>query len=389
MRQSDGSGKKGIALLPNVATDPVFTPPTSRYTPPYGAIGSGRPQPPHPPPLPLQMHSGSSPALSAMASITPPGSPGRAVMPPIDNRPQGASGLAPMSVPSPNPSHGTALAPMRQSQSQSQPGGASASGLSPMPRGRSGSDAPRAPADHIAIDIAPEQPAVHAPGQQPASPATLRQKVGKFAPLVDGLAAGASLAASRLTSGSLASTVTGAVSGVLWSGTAGMSEAGNTQPSSRLASTANFLNFGAGALSTAAVFNSDSTQTNLGYASSAAWGASAFTSMAHAVVDGTRGYVSRGLQIGSGFANLAAAGLSAASVHASAKEDTTSAAWYGTGSSLAWMAGAALAYGSARTASSSNPSPRAAPAMPAVASESTSLRGAGGGRSFGTTIQSV
>ncbi|GLU35679.1 hypothetical protein Busp01_55210 [Trinickia caryophylli] len=271
------------------------------------------------------------------------------------------------------------------SQMHAPPSRPSGEPLSAMPPSNSGSPV-RHTADNVAIDIvqpsAVPDPVVRSSPQQLASTESMRQKVGKFAPAVDALAAGASLAASRVSSGSVASTVTGAVSGLLWGGSAAMSEAGNTQPASRLASAANLLNFGAGALSTAAVFNTDSTQTNLGYASSAAWGLSAFTSMAHAAFDTTRNKVSRGLQMASGVANLAAAGLSAASVRASSQEDTASAAWYGTASSLSWMAGAALAYGSARTASNSS-----AHNMPPVASESTVL-GPGAVRSFGT-IQSV
>ncbi|WP_105506244.1 hypothetical protein [Paraburkholderia sp. BL21I4N1] len=334
------------------------------------------------------MHS-SSPVLSPM---TPPphGSPGRAATPPVDRLQNSAATLSPMRSPPSNRSNGAGLTPMHHNPSS----GSSSPVLSPMLPRPSGSEAPAQRPDHAVIDMAPPQPlhppaqpggqqAVQQVAQQHASPQSTRQKVGQFAPLVDGLAAGASLVASRVVPGSVASTASGAVSGVLWGGAAGMSEAGNTQPSSRLASFGNFMNFSAGALSTASVFNTDSTQTNLGYASSAAWGLSAITSMAHAALDGTRGRVSRGLQIASGVANLAAAGLSAASVRASSENDTTSAAWYGTASSLSWMAGAAFAYGSARTAS--NPSPRVVPALP---SESSSLRSGSAGRSFGT-IQSV
>ncbi|MFM0591807.1 hypothetical protein [Paraburkholderia dilworthii] len=386
MRQSDGNGSKGPKPL-NAKSDPVFHPPTPRYDPGHGAVGSGRP-----PPLPIGMHS-SSPVLSPM---TPPphSSPERAATPPVNRSQNSAETLSPMRSPPLNRSSGTGLTPMQHNPSS----GSSSPVLSPMLHRPSGSEASGPRPDHVAIDLAPSQP-LHPPvqplvqqgGQQaiqqvaqpPASPETTRQKVGKFAPLVDGLAAGASLVASRVVPASVASTASGAVSGVLWGGAAGLSEASNTQPASRLASFGNFMNFSAGALSTASVFNTDSTQTNLGYASSAAWGLSAVTSMAHAALDGTRGRFSRGLQIASGVANLAAAGLSAASVRASSENDTTSAAWYGTASSLSWMAGAAFAYGSARTAS--NPSPRVVPALP---SESSSLRSGSAGRSFGT-IQSV
>ncbi|RAS33301.1 hypothetical protein BX591_107218 [Paraburkholderia bryophila] len=394
MRQSDGNGSKGPKPL-NATSDPVFHPPTRRYDPGHGAVGSGRPRSLSAP-LPIGVHS-SGPVLSPM---TPPphSSPGRAATPPVDRAQNSAATLSPMRSAPSNRSGGAALTPMQHNPSS----GSNSPVLSPMQHQPSGSQASGPRPDHVAIDLAPSQPlhslaqplvqqggqqavqpVLQPVAQQPANPETARQKVGKFAPLVDGLAAGASLVASRVVPGSVASTASGAVSGVLWGAAAGMSEAGNTQPASRLASFGNFMNFSAGALSTASVFNTDSTQTNLGYASSAAWGLSAITGMAHAALDGTRGRVSRGLQIASGVANLAAAGLSAASVRASSENDTTSAAWYGTASSLSWMAGAAFAYGSARTAS--NPSPRVVPALP---SESSSLRSGSAGRSFGT-IQSV
>ncbi|MFM0016312.1 hypothetical protein PQR46_36630 [Paraburkholderia sediminicola] len=391
MRQSDGKGSKGPGPL-KAEQDPVFHPPTPRYDPGHGPVGSGRPLPRGPAPLPPGMHP-SSPVLSPM--MPPPlSNPGRAPVQPVNRSQSSAATLSPMSPLPTNQSNGAGLTPMQHNPSS----GSSSPVLSPMPYRPSGSDGSGPHRDHVAIDVGalqplhpPMQPLAQQGGQQggrpvaqpPANTETARQKVGKFAPLVDSLAAGASLVASRMVPNSVAATASGAVSGVLWGGAGAMSEAGNTQPSSRLASLGNFMNFGAGALSTASVFNTDSTQTNLGYASSVAWGLSAVTSMAHAAFDGTRGRVSRGLQIASGVANLAAAGLSAASVHASSENDTTSAAWYGTASSLSWMAGAAFAYGSARTAS--NPSTRV---VPSVASESSALRAGRAGRSFGT-IQSV
>ena len=264
--------------------------------------------------------------------------------------------VTPHREPSPNNAV-PALPPGSMSQSEA--------GLQPMqpgsPRAQAlaghGNNNEAARADYVALDMPPLE---NAPSR--------RQQIGNLAPFVDGAAAvasGATVAASVFAPPAVASTF-GAISGFLWGSSAGMAEAGNTEPYSHLARAANALNFGAGMASAGAALTSGTDQTNLGYLSSAAWGVSAIFNMANAATNRTRSRLSRGLQAASGVMNVAAAGFSAAAVQASSEEDTTNAAGYGAASSVLWATGSLLAYGAVRTASN-------AP-MPAVASEATPLR---------------
>lgn len=233
-------------------------------------------------------------------------------------------------------------------------------------------DSPVSPrASHVAINM----PAIEDPrarGAPAADAPSRRQQAGRFAPGTDLLAAGASLASTQLTSGSPAAIGVAAASGVLWTGGAALSEAGNTAPRSNLSSFSNAMNGVAGALSTTASLTAGAMQTMTGYASAATWGLSAFASGAQATFDlfsrsaesGSR-RLSSGLQLASGVANVAAAGFSAASVRASAENDSANASMYGTISSAAWVAGAGLSMASAHFR------PSAAPASP---SETTPIR---------------
>ncbi|WLE58640.1 hypothetical protein GIY62_16175 [Burkholderia plantarii] len=217
------------------------------------------------------------------------------------------------------------------------------------------------------------------------------EQASKWAPGVDFLAAGASLATSLvggLTSSTVGAQVAGASSGALWALGAGMAEGGNTLPDSppvthprlaqAVASASNALNASAGVLGAAAALTSGGNQTDLGYASAAAWGASAVTSGMNALLDNSRNRASRLLQAGSAMANAFATGMSVASVEASAKQDAVNAMWYGNASAVAWAAGAVMSAGSAYAAkrASTNPATR-------EASQDTALRDDDASRSYG------
>ena len=374
---SNSEGAVGVRGL-NPTADPLFRPPAARHVSPFGAVGSGRPAsaPPHPA-TPARQRSNSAPLPTprplhnAEPASVHPGPP---MLPPIPGRaPTSAQTtvLQPIARPPATGAATLTLAPIPQRQPGS--GGlALQPDLASRPPSLSASPGPRP--DHVSINMPPVAAQASGP--------SLRQKAGSFAPLVDGSAAAFSLAASRVASGSTAATATGVVSGLLWSGSAGLSEAGNTQPYSRMARAANALNGFAGAFSTGAAASSGDAQTALGYLSSGAWGLSALGSIAHAALDSSRNRLSRGLQAAGGVANLAAAGLSAAATHAAADNDNLGAAWYGTASSLSWMAGSIFSYASMRTASS--PSPRVATTSAPAAS--TPLQISGPPRSFGTNL---
>ncbi|AJK45640.1 hypothetical protein BGL_1c11180 [Burkholderia plantarii] len=235
-------------------------------------------------------------------------------------------------------------------------------------------------------------------GGQPPAPSSWTtavknrwEQASKWAPAVDFVAAGASLATSLvggLTSSTVGAQVAGASSGALWAMGAGMAEGGNTLPESppvtyprlaqAVASASNALNASAGVLGAAAALTSGSNQSDLGYASAAAWGASAVTSGMNALLDNSRNRASRLLQAGSAMANAFATGMSVASVDASAKHDTVNAMWYGNASAVAWAAGAVMSAGSAYAAkrASTNPATR-------EASQDTALRDDDASRSYG------
>jgi len=181
--------------------------------------------------------------------------------------------------------------------------------------------------------------------------ATLQTLCAFIGPPIDGVAAGFSLATSRVSSHPSAAKVLGAISGGLWLGGAVVSELGNV-PRVTLASVANGFCGVAGAFSLTAPFLLDQTQRNVAYSSAAAWLVNGAADIACAVGNSQRNLVSRLLQGGSGAANMAAAGLSAASVDASARNDGVKAATLGTVSSMLWVVGAAAALGAESAARS-------------------------------------
>jgi hypothetical protein len=189
---------------------------------------------------------------------------------------------------------------------------------------------------------------------------TALQKFKKIAsygvPAVDAVAAGLSLAASRL-SVPVAMKVTGALSGSLWAGGAGASELCNS-PRSYWASAANLLSAAAGALSAAAPFVSGNTACGAAYGSAGSWAANGTANMVRAAGDSSQRTSSRLLQGASGAANIAAAGLAAAAANASSNNDNVRAANLGTASSVLWAVGAAAATGAVlkkRSGTSENP----------------------------------
>lgn len=153
------------------------------------------------------------------------------------------------------------------------------------------------------------------------------------------------------------------LSGGLWAAGAVGSEASQGAPRSWGQSAANFFSGAAGGFSAAAPWTQT---TELGYASAGSWGLSGignavlgWRSLQEARKKG-QSMLSSGLQIMSGVANTAAAGLSAASVYYASHDDESSQAtsrWLATGSSAAWAVGSLTSIGSAWFAPRSDPGP--------------------------------
>ncbi|PTB17744.1 hypothetical protein C9I57_26345 [Trinickia symbiotica] len=189
------------------------------------------------------------------------------------------------------------------------------------------------------------------PAQEGAS--SLQQRISRYAPVPDYTAAGLALVGFRLPS--QAATWADAASGVLWMSSAAMSELGNSPLRSLPTTTNNLMNLGAGFVSTLAPFTSGCTQAVLDYAGAAIWEASAITTIGRAAFDASNNRLSRTAAAASGAANVAAAALAAAATRASESNDSASASWYGTVSSVLWMLGTTLSlaadYTASRTAS--------------------------------------
>ncbi|MEX3957227.1 hypothetical protein [Trinickia sp. EG282A] len=167
-----------------------------------------------------------------------------------------------------------------------------------------------------------------------------QQRVSRYAPVPDYLAAVTAALGFRLPP--RAAMWVDAASGVLWSGSAGMSELGNMQPRSLPATANNVLNAGAGLVSAVAPFTSGATQAALDYAGSVVWELSAFATIGRAAFDTSNSRVRRGLAAASGAANVAAAAFAAAATRASQDNDSATAIRYGTVSSGLWIAGTTL-----------------------------------------------
>lgn len=175
--------------------------------------------------------------------------------------------------------------------------------------------------------------------------------------MIDAAAGAFSLAASRLFANPLAAKVSGVASGGLWLAGAVVNEFGNA-PYDKLVSATNFFCGTAGTLSIAAPLVLGQTQRSVAYSSAASWVANGTADIVCAAGNTRRNISSRLLQGASGVANMAAAGLAAASVDASAHNDGVRAANLGTVSSVLWTVGAAAALGAEWVARSDVRNPR-------------------------------
>ncbi|PPV04899.1 hypothetical protein XBLMG947_3868 [Xanthomonas bromi] len=215
--------------------------------------------------------------------------------------------------------------------------------LSPLSRAPSRAT-PRLRADAAAADASAR------PSQTDTGMSSMLQHVGAYGgPVVDGAAAGLSLAAARLSAAPEAARLTGTLSGALWAGGAAINQLGNV-PANRLVSAANVVGATAGVLSAVAPSLTGSDTTRVAYASAAAWAANGGANLLRAASDTTAALPSRVLQGISGAANVAAAGLAAAATVAAQQDEPLKAANLGTASSVVWGVGAVAALGSARTA---------------------------------------
>lgn len=177
--------------------------------------------------------------------------------------------------------------------------------------------------------------------------------VESSASLFDAAASGLSLTCSRLSATPVAQEAAGAASGVLWAVGAGINQVAN-RPHSYGRSGVNLLGATAGILSTAGSFISGNTGTGVAYSSAASWAANGAATIARALQTGNN-TASCVLHVASGTANIAAAALAAVAAKATSENDETTAAKFGTASSVLWGAGALAALGAAATASRATP----------------------------------
>jgi hypothetical protein len=181
---------------------------------------------------------------------------------------------------------------------------------------------------------------------------------GKFvessASLFDAAASGISLACSRLSATPVAQQATGVASGMLWAVGAGANQIAN-RPHSYSRSGVNLLGATAGILSTAGSFITGQTGTSVAYSSAASWAANGAATIVRASIQTGSNSGSRILYVVSGTANIAAAALAAAAAKATSENDETTAAKFGTASSVLWTVGALAALGAVSTARSEKP----------------------------------
>ena len=167
-----------------------------------------------------------------------------------------------------------------------------------------------------------------------APPSALRQVGSYGGPALDALASGLSLAASRLSAAPYAAKLTGALSGAMWAGGAGLTQIGSAS-SPMLVTGANALGGVADVLSAVQPWISGNSASTLAYSSAAAWAVNGASNIVRAGSDAGRHLPSRVLQGVSGAANVAAAALAAAAATASQKDEPVKAANLGAASSLA------------------------------------------------------
>jgi hypothetical protein len=176
----------------------------------------------------------------------------------------------------------------------------------------------------------------------------------RAASFLDGVGAVTSGVAARLTHPGAQAAV-GVASGVSWAASGAVAEHGN---SSRWGwdTLTNAAAGAAGVLSSAATLTSYYGQTARGaitsYASSGAWALGGAVSTVRGGAEWLGSQSSReswhgGLTALSGALNVAGAGLSISASRASAENDTATAAYHGTLSSAAWLAGTATGFAAA------------------------------------------
>jgi hypothetical protein len=220
--------------------------------------------------------------------------------------------------------------------------------------GGSSDDGDRAAGTSITIrDLSPPMSNAQPPnagqsGVRPAgAPAAARSRftwapAGVFAPLADGVAAGASFVSSALTySAAGVSNLSkgwASASGGIWAAAAAMTQWGNPEPT-RWASATNYFGMVAGAASGASAWLPDSAQTPVAMASSSLWLANAVASAGDAYSDKKHDATSRRLQYAAAAANAGAAALSFASAKASADNHVVHAATLSMVASVAWAGG--------------------------------------------------
>ena len=174
------------------------------------------------------------------------------------------------------------------------------------------------------------------------------------ASLFDAAASGLSLACSRLSATPVAQQATGAASGALWAVGAGVNQIAN-RPHSYGRSGVNLLGATAGILSTAGSFIPGKTGTGVAYGSAASWASNGAATIMRAAIQTGNHTGSRILHGASGTANIAAAALAAAAAKAAGENDETTAAKFGTASSVLWAVGALATLGAASTAGRETP----------------------------------
>ncbi len=182
---------------------------------------------------------------------------------------------------------------------------------------------------------------------------TLQKAFVYGAPVGDAAAAVFSLATSRLSAHPLAVQATGALSGILWTGSAGLQELANS-PHSNLLLGINLLGGAAGILSTATSFVMGADTTDVAYGSAASWAANGSGYIVRAAFHTGDSIAARALSGASGVANLAAAGLSAAAARTSANGDSAKAAEFATLSAVFWYIGSSAGLGAAWASRPSN-----------------------------------
>ena len=129
----------------------------------------------------------------------------------------------------------------------------------------------------------------------------------------------------------------------------------HNRPHSYGRSGVNLLGATAGILSTAGSFIPGKTGTGVAYGSAASWAANGAATLVRAAIQTGNHTGSRVLHGASGAANIAAAALAAAAAKATGENDESTAAKFGTASSVLWAVGALAALGAASTAGRETP----------------------------------